>query len=278
MLIYCLLSVHEALRHTSTALESLHDVAGLQSFFLVVNPKDPMDEGFLGGTMIGREFWRGHRGCGTAGARAFKLYSEKSSPNFVTSADTTPLLPMTRGAASQIDPPVSKKGPAGSLKAEVYSSVRNALRFVKRCSVQRFVDIWVLRKASGIRTAEMKWSNHAKLDIYGVRLVGWPASVPMQNPSSLSVAHNQSVLDSLRAGTMLFVPLQTNHNQVYESSRSGSSAQKRPETNHVEVDVFQDTVDFSWAGDDSGSSTPLVRLRLKQYYSASFIFSSGPDS
>ena len=49
---------------------------------------------------------------------------------------------MTRGAASQIDPPVSKKGPAGSLKAEVYSSVRNALRFVKRCSVQIFVDIW----------------------------------------------------------------------------------------------------------------------------------------
>ena len=40
----------------SQELESLETLAGVQSFFLVVNPHDPDDQGFLGGTVVGREF------------------------------------------------------------------------------------------------------------------------------------------------------------------------------------------------------------------------------
>ena len=103
----------------------------LQSFFLVVNPNDPADEGFLGGTLIGREFWRGHRGCGTAGAQAFKLHCKNATTGFgpINDATAIPLLPIrTVGTQSVLVPP--RKGPASSIKAEVYANVRAALRFV----------------------------------------------------------------------------------------------------------------------------------------------------
>lgn len=51
----------------------------------------------------------------------------------------------------------------------------------------------------------MKWTNHARLQhAYSVRLVGWPADVPMRNPSTLTMAQNQMVLDALTEGRMLF--------------------------------------------------------------------------
>jgi hypothetical protein len=58
-----------------------------------------------------------------------------------------------------------------------------------------------------VRTAEMRWKNQGNLETYGVRLVGWPVSVPMQNPSTLSAAQNTQILNVLNEGTMQFLPI-----------------------------------------------------------------------
>lgn len=124
--------VGNALRHISGALESLQKIMDLQSFFLVVNPNDPADEGFLGGTVIGREFWRGHRGCGTAGAQAFKLHCKNVTTGFapINDAPAIPPLPITGNVGPQSLLVPQRKGPASSIKAEVYANVRAALRYV----------------------------------------------------------------------------------------------------------------------------------------------------
>ena len=62
-------------------------------------------------------------------------------------------------------------------------------------------------KASGVRTAEMRWKNQGNLETYGVRLVGWPVDIPMQNPSTLSAAQNTQILNALNEGTMQFLPM-----------------------------------------------------------------------
>ncbi len=60
------------------------------------------------------------------------------------------------------------------------------------------------RSTSGIRNAEMKWTNHGNLSVYGVRLEGWPANIPMQNPSTLSTSQNRELRDALAKGTLRF--------------------------------------------------------------------------
>lgn len=114
------------LRATSRILETLEELAGLQSFFLVVNPSDPSDEGFLGGTLLGREFWRCHRGCGTTGAKLFQEQCMKAREAKMSGEPTLPDAPL-------VSAPPKKKGPAGSLKTEVYAAVRDAVRSDLRC-------------------------------------------------------------------------------------------------------------------------------------------------
>lgn len=58
-----------------------------------------------------------------------------------------------------------------------------------------------------MRTAEMRWKNQGNLETYGVRLVGWPTGIPMQNPSTLSAAQNTRILNALNEGTMQFLPI-----------------------------------------------------------------------
>ena len=53
----------------------------------------------------------------------------------------------------------------------------------------------------------MRWKNQGNLETYGVRLVGWPADIPMQNPSTLSAAQNTQILNALNEGTMQFLPV-----------------------------------------------------------------------
>ncbi|KAI0303752.1 hypothetical protein B0F90DRAFT_1320300 [Multifurca ochricompacta] len=60
------------------------------------------------------------------------------------------------------------------------------------------------RTTSGIRNAEMKWTNHGNLSVYGVRLEGWPGSIPMQNPSTLSTSQNRELRDAIINGTLKF--------------------------------------------------------------------------
>ncbi|KAF8273233.1 hypothetical protein EI94DRAFT_1293957 [Lactarius quietus] len=158
-------------------LESLHVTAGLQSFVVVVNPNDADDEGFLGGTPLGREFWTSLRGGGTAGAKALKsvalsTFQDPSSPSTSTFHGT--------GIPSR------QKETAHSLNQKS-----------------------MLEATSGIRQAEMKWTNHGNLSVYGVRLEGWPSSIPMQNPSTLSSSQNRALRDALSNGTLKFCRINT---------------------------------------------------------------------
>ncbi|KAI0690165.1 hypothetical protein BC835DRAFT_1417985 [Cytidiella melzeri] len=222
------------MRAVSDALESLHFVVGYQSFFLIVNPKDDGDQGFLGGTILGREFWRGHRGCGAAGAQAFKLFCQKAGASSI-SGHMQPSTTVQNMQSVVIPQPVNlptanstapKKGAASSVKAEVYASVRNAIR-----------------TTTGLRNAEMKWSNHDKLDVYGIRLEGWPPGVPKQNPSTLSTTQNRAILESLNSGRMTFVPINPLRNTPGPIDSSGiEDANSRTQD---ERDIFEDAVDFS---------------------------------
>ena len=110
------------MRSVSQTLETLATTLSVHSFVLAIDPFDPSDEGFLGGTTIGREFWRGLRGGGTPGALAFKEHCRR---NYDPQASTARMPPITASA-----PTKSKKTPASLLKSEVYAAVRAALRFV----------------------------------------------------------------------------------------------------------------------------------------------------
>jgi len=170
--------VHNILASTCQVLESLYVAAGVQSFVVAVNPNDAEDEGFLAGTPLGKEFWTSLRGGGAGGAKAFK--------SFAISTFQDPSSPST-STFHGTGIPSRQKETAHSLKSEVYARVRT-----------------LLRATSGIRQAEMKWTNHTNLSVYGVRLEGWPSSIPMQNPSTLSSSQNRELRDALSNGTLKF--------------------------------------------------------------------------
>ena len=124
------LSADHVLQNVSQQLESLETLAGLQSFFLVVDPSDTEHEGFLGGTVKGREFWRGHRGCGVAGAQSFKAQCVRSQAQ--AAQLPTMLAPAPSPSIAQIIPysdAPQKKVQAREVKTELYGSMRDALRF-----------------------------------------------------------------------------------------------------------------------------------------------------
>ena len=62
----------------------------------------------------------------------------------------------------------------------------------------------MVRTVSGVRNAEMKWTNPERLDAYGVRLVGWPREIPAQNPSSLKQSQNKKLLQAMEKGSLRF--------------------------------------------------------------------------
>ncbi|KAH8099927.1 hypothetical protein BXZ70DRAFT_894022, partial [Cristinia sonorae] len=213
-------AVQNIVSHISKTLESLEQIAGLQSFFLIVNPSNPTDTGFLGGTIKGRNFWQGHRGCGAAGAQAFRLSSVAATPP----PSVVDPIPIAKTLVGNDVKPLPKKTAAMNLKAEVYSNMRTAVR-----------------NASGIRNAEMKWSNHSHLDSYNIRIVGWPEGVPKANPSTLSMAQNRAIFDGLANGTIHFVP--TGMPQVGRNPARSSIANIPPPPE--DLDVFEGTIDFS---------------------------------
>ena len=100
------------------------------------------------------------------------------------------------------------------------------------------------RLASGIRNAEMKWSNPERLDVYGVRLVGWPEGIPAQNPSSLKAGQNKALLEALQSGSMRF-------------ERSDDPTRLRPPAQVSDPNEEDAAEDFSWAYDaDAGLNSP----------------------
>ncbi|KAL1733743.1 hypothetical protein EV714DRAFT_203951 [Schizophyllum commune] len=82
----------------------------------------------------------------------------------------------------------------------------------------------------------MKWTNQERLHAYGVRLVGWPADIPLQNPSILKATQNAALLDALQQGTMRFERLNA------------------PPGEDLATGAEDDTVDedISWACNDVG--------------------------
>ncbi|KAJ8692571.1 hypothetical protein PTI98_009869 [Pleurotus ostreatus] len=60
------------------------------------------------------------------------------------------------------------------------------------------------RTTSGVRNAEMKWSNHERLSAYGVRMVGWPEDIPKKNPSVLNSTQNKQLLELAQTGVLGF--------------------------------------------------------------------------
>ncbi|TFK40384.1 hypothetical protein BDQ12DRAFT_721829 [Crucibulum laeve] len=220
--------VRSVLCDTSRILESLFDTCGVQSFLLAVDPHDLADTGFLGGSVVGREFWRGLRGGGEPGAKSFRSFCMKQQHSRAV-VDEYLREPDSLQPTS---PSTVKQSPAQMLKIKLYDAVRNALRSV-----------------SGIRNAEMKWTNPERLDIYGVRLVGWPSEIPANNPSTLKASQNKQLLEGLQNGTMKFEKV----------ILTGREEQTKQDTNQGGNDVtIEDEDDFSWAYDADGGDPPPV--------------------
>lgn len=114
-------AVLNVLRSTSQTLESLQVTAGIQSFLLAINPNDAEEEGFLGGSSLGREFWRSLRGGGTAGAKALKSLAISALQDSTLSS---------QAALHGTGIPSRQRETAHSLKSEVYARVRTLLREV----------------------------------------------------------------------------------------------------------------------------------------------------
>lgn len=241
----------EVLKSISSQLELLQSILGMESFYLAVNPYDPADDGFLGGTLLGREFWRGHRGCGAPGARAFQLFCQKAGQALATpvlppppnaSTPHSPLAPSVPPSpypqASTSAQPISagnasaKKGPAGTVRAEVYVTVRNAIRV-----------------ASGNRNAEMKWSNHSRLSAFDVEVIGWPMEVPMRAPSALTTAQLQAILDAMKNGSLYFRSTRP-PGQPSTAPPPHELSQSRTSEDDNDRSMFDEAIDFS--GTDGG--------------------------
>ncbi|KAH9945182.1 uncharacterized protein BXZ73DRAFT_73369 [Epithele typhae] len=227
--------VSQALQTISQQLESLEALVGLQSFFLAVRPSDPDDAGFLGGTNIGREFWRGHRGCGAPGAELFKTQCARAQ-NLNMSSVLTAVAPLPTVSVHPATNPTRKKQPAHEVKTQLYGAFRDKLR-----------------KLSGVRNAEMKWTNHTKLDVYQVQIHGWPENVPLQNPSMLSLAHNKHLLELITAGKIHFTRI-GGHPSGDTSSTMDYEIQKDEDT------IFEDSIDYSWAADDPHTKITVMTI------------------
>ena len=114
------------------------------------------------------------------------------------------------------------------------------------------------RQVSGIRKAEMKWTNPERLSLYGVRLVGWPSDIPAANPSSLKAGQNQKLLELIEHGELRFEKTMITG---LEAPMPSESLRHTPEMT---------AEDFSWAyksqsGDDAsvdGSTGTVIAAKL----------------
>ncbi|KAL0573685.1 hypothetical protein V5O48_008256 [Marasmius crinis-equi] len=182
----------DILVEVSRVLELLYHIWGMQSFILAVDPQYPANESFLGGSTAGRDFWRGLRSGGENGAVSFKQQCIKQMDDSSRRERLSPVVEAPGSCAPlQSSSTVTSKSSqlsAREVKSELYDRTRRSLRAV-----------------SGIRNAEMKWTNPDRLYTYGVSLVGWPSDIPAQNPSALNLSQNKRLLDLLQNGTLRFL-------------------------------------------------------------------------
>lgn len=106
---------------------------------LVVHPTDTSD-GWLGGSLLGREFWRELRGGGVPGAIAFKAKSWATYNSKLKA--TTPFA----AAPEETPDVVSKPMGSGAIKAELNQRMRDTLRLafftpdISSCSLLSLCD------------------------------------------------------------------------------------------------------------------------------------------
>jgi hypothetical protein len=105
--------VRSVLTALSSPLDNLCAVAQIHTP-LVANPLNTSDDGFLGYTTVGREFWRGLRGGWIAGAQEFHRQAIASATAFFLVSDTRSECPEVRMTRKVHTP--AKKGPADLLK------------------------------------------------------------------------------------------------------------------------------------------------------------------
>ena len=120
----------DILQNTTNLLNSLFRIAGMHSLLLTIDPKDNNDEGFLGGSPSGREFWLSMRNGGATGMHHFKQFCRDNGGQSLASSSDT-------GGSSSVlarnAPPTQvirsgKSTPAVILKNQLYVEMRNALR------------------------------------------------------------------------------------------------------------------------------------------------------
>ena len=107
------------LRAISATLEKLHEIFYIDSLLLVVSPSDTSSDGWLGGSMTGREFWRGLRGGGVSGAKAFKAKSKVAYDSL-----------QSNESSGDGPPAVIIPATAQGIKTELNRVVRQSLRFI----------------------------------------------------------------------------------------------------------------------------------------------------
>ena len=91
----------------------------------------------------------------------------------------------------------------------------------------------------------MKWTNPERLDVYGVRLVGWPEGIPAQNPSTFKVSQNKVLLEALQTGSMRF--------EKITSTGPRQSGHRDSVEQISKADEDDPNEDFSWAIDADAS-------------------------
>ena len=116
--------IEDVLTNVSNTLESLCEATSQHSFMLVVDPKDESNDAFLGGTGLGREYWRGLRNGGASGVRNFKEYCRSVSKNQVILPITINSQPLTQRSGPRSSP----SAPSTVLKNHLYTEMRSRLR------------------------------------------------------------------------------------------------------------------------------------------------------
>jgi hypothetical protein len=88
----------------------------------------------------------------------------------------------------------------------------------------------------------MKWSNPERLNLYGVRLVGWPSDIRAANPSSLKANQNLRLLELVEHGELRFE----------KTMMTGLEVPAPPDTLRWTPETTAE--DFSWAYDADGDA------------------------
>ena len=106
----------------------------------------------------------------------------------------------------------------------------------------------------------MRWKNQGNLETYGVRLVGWPADIPMQNPSTLSAAQNTQILNALNEGTMQFLPMRSFGNLALQAEPMHTPDPPSLEETASDMDDYVRYDDLPVSGSSGGGAREASAL------------------